>query len=249
MLEGCLYYFIDDTYGIDELFVNFGIMDYMDIYDRVWFSLLDVRENRIVNSEYVAPTPIDRFRTEEVWHKLPKDWTYCTKLFDVSSDLTEEEHERLRSLKVTNQEAVYDALDGGLITLASNKFQGAIDAEIDRHKGWRIAKTCLSWTIAYGSPSKTYRSAHFKNAFNSYEEAVFRLNEINKERKNELLMSDKMWSWQEIEKVLKFFSFEDAAKYRKRLEGMPNIEDLEVRKRNDTLEWRYFNKTNWEKLE
>lgn len=249
MVEGCLYYFIDDTYGLDDLFVNFGILNYIDESDRASFCLLDIREDRIVSSEYVPPTPIDKFQTEEVWHKLPKDWSYKTKLFDISSDLTQTEHELLRNLKITNKEDVYEAFDNGLITLAKNKFQGVVEAEIVRNAGWRLVKRYQSWTITYGTPSKAYRSAHIARVFYTYEEAVFKLNEINKEGEEELLLTDKMWSWKEIEKVLKFFSFEDAAKYRKKLEEMPNIEDLEVRKRNNALEWRYFNKTNWEKLE
>lgn len=61
---------------VDEQFSDAVVIDY-----------LTLRERRLVNG-----IPIDEFDSQTKYKKLPKGWTYNTRLFEITySDLTEEE--------------------------------------------------------------------------------------------------------------------------------------------------------------
>ena len=66
--------------------VRYGMVD-EQFSDAVVIDYLTAMERRLVNG-----IPIDEFESETKYKKLPKGWTYDTRLFEIThSDLTEEE--------------------------------------------------------------------------------------------------------------------------------------------------------------
>lgn len=226
-----------------QAYPYFGLFGYYDDFgENISIDLVELFEHRFISSEYVEPTPIDEFHTEETWHRLPKDWTYNTELFQIEDRTPEWKIRRRDELKITNPEDVRTALTERIIGLARTKYHGSVEAEIDRHKGWRIKKEYPAWWMTYGEPNPNYRSAGIKDVFSSYQEAFDRCNEIKSEWEAEAALSDEEWSKKEIEKVLQFFPEEQSGAYRRILFSMPDIDDLEVKKGASGLMYRYFSK-------
>lgn len=74
-----------------EYSVHYGMVDEQYKFD-VYIDYLTPRERRRIYSDYVKGVLIDEFDTEQRFHKLPKGWSYDTKLFEVKNDdLTDEE--------------------------------------------------------------------------------------------------------------------------------------------------------------
>lgn len=59
--------------------VHYGMVDEQYKFD-VYIDYLAPRERRRIYSDYIKGIPIDEFNTEQRFHKLPKNWSYDTKL-------------------------------------------------------------------------------------------------------------------------------------------------------------------------
>ena len=83
--------------GGGEYSVHYGMVD-EQFSDAVCIDYLAPRERRRVDG-----IPIDEFQSEQRYRKLPKGWTYNTRLFEISYDpLTEEEIAFLLILEIQN---------------------------------------------------------------------------------------------------------------------------------------------------
>ncbi len=137
---------------VDEQFSDAVVIDY-----------LALRERRLVNG-----IPIDEFDSESKYKKLPKGWTYNTKLFKITySDLTEEEvNYRIDAKK---PETIKQAYDLGYLVKDCTIFHGVIEADITK-EGYRIVKKYPMWqhhidhvsNWAHGKPKKVWLSTDTK---------------------------------------------------------------------------------------
>ena len=120
-----------------EYSVHYGMVD-EQFSDAVCVDYLSPRERRRVDG-----IPIDEFKNEQRYRKLPKGWTYNTKLFEITYDtLTEEEI--AFPIDITNPESIKSAYDKGFLVKDSTIYHGNIEAEITKD-GFRIIKKYPMW--------------------------------------------------------------------------------------------------------
>ena len=117
--------------------VHYGIVDEQYKFG-VYIDYLSPRERRRIYSDYVKGIPIDEFETEQRFHKLPKNWSYDTKLFEIKQDpLTDEEINF--KLDINKPETLKEAYNKGFLVKRAKIFHGEIRSEIT-NDGWRIHK-------------------------------------------------------------------------------------------------------------
>lgn len=68
-----------------EYSVQYGLVD-EQFSDAVIIDYIVPRERRIIDG-----IPLDEFKSEERYRKLPKGWSYDTKLFEVTHEVLDEE--------------------------------------------------------------------------------------------------------------------------------------------------------------
>ena len=236
--EGCRPYGYNTQVGICE-----GVQD----LSGAWYvDLIDVADYRYINGVH-----IDDFVSETEWRKLPKNWSYNTKLFEIENRVPEDDKDRLREMRLDNPADVLSGLGEGIICLKKDRFDGAIEAEIDRRKGWRIVKRHYSWTYMYGHKRATYARIPESDIFPDYASAKRRVDELQQERHDYYSMTDEEHSWNDLEQALTNLSLpdEEKKKYRDLFGLLPGIEDVEIKKDSGDIFFRYFRRDlKWLKL-
>lgn len=222
--------------------VKFGMV-YEQFSDAVIIDYLVPRERRLVNG-----TPIEEFKSEERYRKLPKGWSWNTRLYEITyRDFTDEENDCLIDISVP--ETIKEAYDKGFLVKDSTIFHGVIESEISKD-GYRIVKKYPMWEhhIDHVSilPYKVY---------STYEEAKEEVNTHNNELKRQAALSDLEWAIEQIDKQLdrwKLYSScsnKEIQGYRDFLLAQDNVEDIEVRIVQGGLQWKYWNKKRWNYIE
>lgn len=115
-----------------EFSVRYGMVD-EQFSNAVCIDYLELRERRRVDG-----IPIQEFQNEQRFRKLPKGWTYNTKLFDITyDDMTEDEKEFV--IDITKPEVIKEAYEKGYLVKDNTIFHGHIESEITKD-GFRIVK-------------------------------------------------------------------------------------------------------------
>lgn len=233
--ENNICYIIDGQ----QKYVKIGVIDFVcrnDITGRydIWVYYIAPKETRTVTTENVKDVPIDLFETEQVWHKLPKGWTYNTKLYKVNWNTNDE----LKNVLVSDRKKIQELYDAGELVKEDSLYGGEVGVDID-HGKYRVYKRYPAWTEHYGKKAP-YEVCRKEDIFFKYTDAQNKLNEIKKQIAYEESMTDTEWSIREIERTLKLFNKKDADHYRKIVMQMPDLDELEVRKRYGQLEYKYF---------
>ena len=232
----------DVVYYVDAERIGFGIVDEFTT-DYAYVDLLELAEHRYVNG-----IPIDDFHSETKWSRLPKGWTYNTDLFTLEEKVPEAEVERRRQLRIDRPEDIRAALDEGILVKSEKKFHGIVEAEID-HGYYRIVKKYPHWTYTYGRTIKPYLKINRDYIHSSYQEAKRHLEGILEARRTLQSLSDEEWSWMEIRKVLKYVDEDYRKECERFLESLPDIWDVEIKKRDDMILWRRFeHRTEWTEI-
>ena len=220
--------------------VHWGMVDEQFSRSVVYVDYLAPRERRLVNG-----VPIDEFKSEDKYKKLPKGWSYDTKLFEITSEDIDEDI-RTYKLDIRNPDSVKKAYDDGLLVKKSTIFDGEIDAEITKD-GYRIVKKYPPYRNNITSisirPDKLYLS---------YEEAQQEVDKNIAEFIRQSELSDYEWSVEQIDKTLnRCYGKTDIEKkqYRDWLLEMDNVEDIEVRIIGGEIQWKYWNKERWANIE
>ena len=237
MVHGDVVYFVDGDR------VGFGVLD--DVFDgTAYVDLVELADHR-----YVDGIAIQYFHSETEWRKMPKGWTYNTELFKLEEIVPEAELARRRELRIDRPEDVKAALAEGFAVLAKENFHGVIEAEIDRHTGFRVVKRYPHWTYSYPHHNTPYRRFNAKDIYLSYNEAKTHLKGIQEARRAELALTDDEWSWKEIEKDLKRLEEPYMEHCRKFLGSLPDIWDVETKVVSGDMYWRMFEKkTEWKAI-
>ncbi len=226
-----------------EYSVHYGIVD-EQFSDAVVIDYIVPRERRRVDG-----VPIDEFQSEQRYRKLPKGWTYDTKLFELTwDDLTYEEN--IFILDISKPETLKEAYDKGYLVKDSTIFHGVIEDEITKD-GFRIVKKypreCLHH-IDHVSifPHKVYFT---------YEEAKKEADENIAEFHRQASLSDYDWAVEQIDKTLDMWkafndvSDKDVKAYRDWLLGMKDVENIETRLWGKEIQWKYWKNARWNYIE
>jgi hypothetical protein len=113
--------------------VHYGMVDEQYKFD-VYIDYLAPRERRRIYSDYIKGIPIDEFNTEQRFHKLPKNWSYDTKLFEIKQDpLTDEEISF--KLEINKPETLKEAYDKGFLVKRAKIFHGSINQKLQKMVG------------------------------------------------------------------------------------------------------------------
>ena len=165
-----------------EYSVDYGMVD-EQFSDAVCIDYLDLRERRRVDG-----VPIDEFKSEERYRKLPKGWSYNTKLFELTKDDLPDEEKNFLTNCITNPESIKEAYDKGYLVKKDDIFGGRIEAEIT-HQGFRIVKT---YTMS--EPHITHVSVRPDKVYFTYEEAKKEVDDNIAEFYRQAALSEYDWS-------------------------------------------------------
>lgn len=226
-----------------EYSVDYGMVD-EQFSDAVCIDYLDLRERRRVDG-----VPIDEFKSEERYRKLPKGWSYNTKLFELTKDDLPDEEKKFLTNCITNPESIKEAYDKGYLVKKDDIFGGRIEAEIT-HQGFRIVKT---YTMS--EPHITHVSVRPDKVYFTYEEAKKEVDDNIAEFYRQAALSEYDWSVEQIDKTLNRFKFykglsdDEIKRYRDWILKLDNIEDIETRISMGNIQWKYINKKRWLNIE
>lgn len=225
-----------------EYSVHYGMVD-EQFSDAVCVDYLASRERRRVDG-----IPIDEFQSEQRYRKLPKGWSYDTKLFEITYDpLTEEEI--AFPLNITKPESIKSAYDKGFLVKDNTIYHGNIEAEITKD-GFRIIKKYPMWQHHINHVSIRPDKVYF-----TYEEAKKEVDDNIAEFHRQASLSDYEWSVEQIDKTLNHYRIinnatdEEVKQYRDWLLAMDNVEDIETRMFDCNIQWKYWKNKKWNNIE
>lgn len=222
-------------------FVEYGRVD-EQFSDAVCIDLLERKETRFIDG-----IPIDEFQNESKYRKLPKGWTYNTKLFNLEWRINPEDEKLFNKLcvRIDNPESIKKAYEAGLLIKSDKIFHGNIETDITR-EGFRVIRKYPMWKHHI-----THVSIRPDKVYFTYQEAKEEVEEYLAEVKRQATLSDYEWSVEQIDKTLNHWKiFHDATDeevnaYRKWLLSMKNIEDIETRLSLGNIQWKYEKNKKW----
>ena len=226
--------------------VDFGIV-YDHYSDCVLLQRVSPRDRRMVVSEfYQTPVPFKDFPYNTAWRKLPKGWTWDTKLFDIVQSKPTEEEE-LFVLDITNPRTIIRAYQKGFLVNVRDVPFETIQSVIEKQNGYKLTRKCKEERRA---PRDTV-SVDFWQCFKTYEEAKLACDNAERELYEQASMSDLAWSIHLIDKDLDRWasiyavSEENKGRVRAFLMQLQNLENIETRVESCGIQWRTFGKTRW----
>lgn len=208
----------------------------------VCIDLLEKKETR-----YIDGIPIDDFKSEQKYRKLPKGWRYDTKLFDLEYRPNIEDEKLFKELnvRIDNPESIKKAYKSGLLVKSENIFHGRVEADITK-EGFRII---LNYPMY--EHYVTHVSIRSDKVYFTYCEAKKELDSYIAELERQASLSDYDWNVEQIDKVIaqwKVFhnaTDEEAYSYRTWILEMENVEDIEVRMHLGNIQWKYLKNKKW----
>lgn len=225
-----------------EYSVKYGLVD-EQFSDAVIIDYLAPRERRLVDG-----IPINEFESEQRYRKLPKGWSYDTKLFDITyKPLTEDEVKS--GVNIKSPKSIQNAYSKGYLVKDSTIFHGNIEAEVTKN-GFRIIKT-----YPMGKYHIDHVSIRPDKIYFTYEAAEKEVDENIAEFKRQSELTDYDWSVEQIDKTLKTYQAftgvtdRKIQQYRNWLLSMNNIEDIETRMFCDNIQWKYWKNKRWNNIE
>lgn len=217
--------------------VSYGVVD--DLYPHiVALTLYEPVDMRLING-----TPIKEFETPTRWQKLPKGWSYDTKLFDLT--WAEIPEEFCGQYLITSPDDILQAIKDGMLVKVTENDHANIETEIDSQKGWRLVR---KYNQKY-RPS--YLSLNSYDVYKTYEEAQAVVDAHEAELKRQTELSDYDWSVEQIDYVLNrwanMYTIPSTVKevYRDWILSLDHIEDVEVRLWGKGIQWKYWKDKRW----
>lgn len=238
---GSIVYYITHKYDI-----SFGIV-IAHFAGEVMLQKYDVNSPRIING-----IPEKDFETPSRWYKLPKGWTYNTKLLNIEYEkfdyIQGVYHEK--NLIMNNPDNIRKLIDNGVLIKVNDKDYCSFETEIDRKNGWRIIR---KYDITNYHPSTV--TVRFDKVYSLYAEAKKIIDNIRAEWKRQAALSDREWSIEQIDKTLNHWqqvyriSDEQKQKCRDWIMELKNIEDVEIRLSQGYIQWKYLKNKKWSTIE
>lgn len=179
--------------------------------------------------------------------KLPKGWTYNTKLINEGFD---ENIKKMMESEPFNYEpdTLKHLIDVGLFVKPSSQYRD-YHAETDINKDGYI--------IVRKKSSSFFQGHNFDHVFLGFNEIYHSYKEVNdvvdgylQELKRQAELSDRDWSIDQIDKTLnrwaKIYNKEDLKeKVREELLSLDEVEDVEVRIYMGDIQWKYTKNKRW----
>lgn len=221
-----------------EYEVHYGIVD-QHFSDAVIIDYLEVKERRRING-----IPISEFTNEHKYKKLPKEWSYSYRLFEITYDDIEN-----ITIDITNPSDIKSAYNKGFLVKKSQIFHGNIEADITK-EGYRIIKKYPQYINHIVSTS-----VRPDKVYDNYKQAEEDVLKNRTEFERQLSLSEYEWSVEQIDKVLDRWQFiydisnKEKLKYREWLLELDNIEDVETRLFDGNIQWKYFKHKKWSNID
>lgn len=228
--------------GNADYSVKYGMVD-EQFSDAVCIDYLASRERRRIDS-----VPIDEFENEQRYRKLPKGWTYDTRLFEITYDALSDKEKNYK-LDITKPESIKIAYYKGYLVKDNTIFRGQVEAEITK-EGFRIIKKYPNWQHHI-----THISVRPDKVYFSYDEAKKEVEDNIAEFNRQTSLSDYDWSVEQIDKTLNYWQTiscatdDERRSYRNWLLAMDNVEDIEVRVSGGNIQWKYWKNKRWNNIE
>ena len=231
--------------------VRFGVVE--DQYsDGVYINFLELRERRRIDG-----IPLDEFRKTchlAKYKKLPKDWSYDTLLYELTSDpWLPEEEQLVKELKITDPKQIKEAYDRGILVEKEKIFKGDIYTDIT-NEGYKIMTKYSLWG-KYEPKSEVVRS---DKVYFTCEEAIAERDTKIAELKRPTALFDEEWSLEQIEKDVRrylhiYFGVlaleqDKVDKYMNFFKELPKVEDIETRLFGGMLQWKYYKNKTWKNV-
>ena len=215
--------------------VSFGIVE-EHYTSEICLQLIELKDTRQIDGVPILECP-----RIGPWHKLPKGWTYDTKLFRESNS------EFLELPDIKDPDAILNAYKSGILVNVQDNLHAEIRTDIDKHHGWRILIQMPQWEPA----PRSYVSLPFHEVYLTYEEAKAVIDAEYAELERQAALSDYDWAVEQIDRTLNRWAQihnidpDIQIACRKRLLSFPNIEELDVRVCAGNIEWKYAKNKRW----
>lgn len=232
---GSVVYFIKQR-GYDNE-VSFGIVEehYPDV---ICLQLYELIDTRLING-----IPIKDFITPTRWCKLPRGWSYDTKLFDITYG---EYPCDPRNYRFSNPDDILKGIKDGVLVKVQDNDHANINSEIDSKQGWRIRREYPAYEY-----HPTYATIQYSKVYNSYDDAIKVIEDYKAELKRQSELSEYDWLVEQIDKELNRWAYmcsiseEDKQKYRDWIMSLERVEDIEIRIFENNIQWKYWKNKKW----
>ena len=230
--------------------IHYGMVD-TQFSDVVCIDLLVPKDCRTVDG-----VPIKEWKPDYRTHKLPKNWTYNTILFEYGhTDDFSEISEKYKNLDITDKSQILEAYNEGWLVKSIDNCHCCIEADVgkgtytlkkDWNKKFGYAEYYSGINIVSVSPPKVYDN--YQDAFDEklkYEAEFQRVQNL----------TDLEWSIEQIDKILDHWSglyhIPDNQKksYRDFIMNLSDLEDVEVRMNAGNIQWKYWKNKRWQNIE
>ena len=188
---GSVVYFIK-KYGY-KWEVAYGIVEEHYV-DTICLQLYELLDTRLVNG-----IPIKDFKTPTRWQKLPKNWSYDTKLFEITYGKYLHDP---KDYSLEKPDDILKAIKDGVLVKVQDNDHAHIEDEIDSKQGWRILR---KYRVYEYHP--TFISVKYYEVYDSYNKAKEVINEHEAEFKRQSELSDYDWSVEQIDKILNRWAY------------------------------------------
>ena len=223
-----------------DYYVHYGIIE-EHYATEIAMKLYELKDVRIIDG-----VPIKEFKTPTRWMKLPKGWTYNTKLFTI--EYGEYEYPP-RDYNITKPEDILQAIADGVLVKVEDNDHAQIEAEIDSKNGYRIVRKYPPYHW-----DRTDIWLRYDKVYATYDEAKAVVDSIEAEFKRQSELSDYDWSLEQIDRTINrcvgmyLITKEQGEEFRQRLIDMGNIEEIETRIFGGGLQWKYWKAAKWKTM-
>lgn len=189
-------------------------------------------------------TPIEDFVTPSEWRKLPKGWSWNTRLFTIANGLIPEQ---LNEYIVTRPEDVLRAYHDGVLKRVADIDYSKFSTEITK-QGWRIVRDIYQTEYHPMSATLSWHEA-YDNGKDAYAEA----NRLNKELAQTADMTDHEFNVFDMDNMLNSVPWhapEIREQYREFLLSLSDFDDLEFRySTTEGIQWKHWKKRKWNSIQ
>lgn len=238
---GSVVYFLKNKKGSSEKMIDFGTV--IDHY----CSEIAIQLYEPIDCRFIDDIPVRNFCTPSPWQKLPKGWSWDTKLFEIQFKFADEMKDRVFNIK--DKCNIMDLINDNLLVKPSENDHANFRSEVDSKYGWRIVREYDNeW-------HSDYVSLPFYEVYGTYEEAQAELDAILEENQRQAALTDLEWSIEQIDNNLDKWAFlysiapEAKKQVRDRLMALDNLEDVETRVAGGYIEWKYDKNRRWLRIE
>lgn len=236
-----VYFVINNGFNFQPK-VNWGVVG--DITGNNY--VIEMQE--IAQKIFIDGVCADKITIPSKWKKLPKDWTYSTKLANIEVKIDPDVLKKVGGIVpfMNDKKGLEEAIRVGLLVPYAPI--SMITTEIDKNKGWRLTHS-LTQNINTIKCGRYYINE--KDIYTECEGAQKVVAAHIAECERQANLSEYDWSVEQIDTTLSHWkclyhdSDEHIAKIREYLLSLPNVEDIEIRVANGNIEWKYWKNKKW----